>query len=73
MPQVAYHPVPPTKVVNGFLRAWGPSLGLWGVGGGILVLHLLSATPLVKREVLRKVPLIGDYWEDKTPPSDKPF
>ncbi|KZT11411.1 uncharacterized protein LAESUDRAFT_642690, partial [Laetiporus sulphureus 93-53] len=54
-------------------RRWGASLGVWGVGFGIYALYYLSVTPLMKREVLVKVPVIGSYYEDKTPASDKPF
>lgn len=46
---------------------------LWGVGAGTAALFVLSVTPLVKREFLTKVPLLGEYYEDKTPASDKPF
>ncbi|KZP23619.1 hypothetical protein FIBSPDRAFT_785737 [Athelia psychrophila] len=55
------------------LRPWAPSLALWGVGAGTAALFILSVTPLVKRELLVKVPLIGSYYEDKIPDSDKPF
>ncbi|KAG8217337.1 hypothetical protein J3R82DRAFT_5432, partial [Butyriboletus roseoflavus] len=37
------------------------------------ILQLLSVTPLVKNAFLVKVPLLGSYYEDKTPASDKPF
>ncbi|KAJ7582615.1 hypothetical protein C8J56DRAFT_955266 [Mycena floridula] len=52
-------------------RQLSPSLAIWGVGAGSAALLLLSVTPLVKREVLSKVPVVGSYWEDKT--LDKPF
>jgi hypothetical protein len=48
-------------------------LGVWGVGAGSAALFLLSVTPLVKREFLVKVPVLGSYYEDKTPASDKWF
>ncbi|KLO05905.1 hypothetical protein SCHPADRAFT_838753, partial [Schizopora paradoxa] len=52
---------------------WVPAMGIWGVGAGTAALLLLSVTPLVKREFLIKVPVLGSYYEDKTPASDKPF
>jgi len=73
MPSVQYQAVTPQKLPFRFARTWGTSLGLWGVGAGAMVLYMLSVTPLVKREFLSKVPVIGDYWADKTPASDKPF
>ncbi|KAL6309004.1 hypothetical protein BKA93DRAFT_821838 [Sparassis latifolia] len=54
-------------------RTWGTSAGWWGVGAGIYVLYLLSVTPLVKRDFLSKVPMVGSYYADKVPASDKPF
>ncbi|CAL1704347.1 unnamed protein product [Somion occarium] len=52
---------------------WAPSAIFWGAAAGIYGLYFLSVTPLVKREFLVKVPVIGSYYEDKTPASDKPF
>ncbi|KAL9714995.1 hypothetical protein Ac2012v2_001655 [Leucoagaricus gongylophorus] len=54
-------------------RRWFTSLGIWGASASVGVLLLLSVTPLVRREVLAKVPILGSYYEDKTPDSDKPF
>ncbi|KAF7353622.1 hypothetical protein MVEN_01046800 [Mycena venus] len=48
-------------------------MGAWAFGIGSGVFLLLSVTPLVRREVLVKVPLLKSYYEDKTPASDKPF
>ncbi|KAH8107022.1 cytochrome b-c1 complex subunit 10 [Cristinia sonorae] len=73
MSRVSFHTVPAHKAATDFGRRWGLSLGLWGAGAGVAALYLLSVTPLVKREVLVKVPVLGSYWEDKTPASDKPF
>ncbi|KAI0807136.1 ubiquinol-cytochrome-c reductase complex subunit-domain-containing protein [Fomes fomentarius] len=73
MSRVYHHPVPPQKPVFQFFRTWTPSLTLWGAGAGVTALYLLSVTPLVKRGFLSKVPVIGGYWEDKIPASDKPF
>lgn len=73
MERIAHHPIPEHKLPITFARRWGTSLGLWGAGAGIMALYVLSATPLVKREVLAKVPVVGAYWQDKIPASDKPF
>ncbi|CCM06161.1 uncharacterized protein FIBRA_08400 [Fibroporia radiculosa] len=73
MPRLAFHTTPDHKLPLSFARRWGPSMGLWGVGAGIMALYVLSVTPLVKREFLSKVPLVGGYYEDKIPASDKPF
>ncbi|CAL1704346.1 unnamed protein product [Somion occarium] len=71
--RVHYQPVPPTKSFVNVARTWAPSAIFWGAAAGIYGLYFLSVTPLVKREFLVKVPVIGSYYEDKTPASDKPF
>ncbi|KAM5538997.1 hypothetical protein V8D89_007220 [Ganoderma adspersum] len=73
MSRVTYQAVAPQQPAVKFFRTWTPSLGLWGAGAGVAALFLLSVTPLVKRGFLSKVPVVGGYWEDKTPASDKPF
>ncbi|KIM49274.1 hypothetical protein M413DRAFT_438452 [Hebeloma cylindrosporum] len=54
-------------------KRWVTSLGIWGVGAGATALLFLSVTPLVRRELLEKTPLLGLYYKDTTPASDKPF
>ncbi|EJD05798.1 uncharacterized protein FOMMEDRAFT_79023, partial [Fomitiporia mediterranea MF3/22] len=54
-------------------KRWIPTMGFWAVGAGTAALYLLSVTPKVKRTFLVKVPVLGSYFEDKTPPEDKPF
>ncbi|KAJ3503420.1 hypothetical protein NLJ89_g8443 [Agrocybe chaxingu] len=54
-------------------KRWVPTLGIWGASAGAGALLLLSVTPLVRRELLEKVPVLGSYYQDKTPASDKPF
>ncbi|KAI0079974.1 hypothetical protein K474DRAFT_1696098 [Panus rudis PR-1116 ss-1] len=73
MARLQYHPLPAYKATRGVARVWAPSLATWSVGAGIAALYVLSVTPLVKRELLSKLPVIGGYWQDKTPASDKPF
>ncbi|OBZ75948.1 hypothetical protein A0H81_04445 [Grifola frondosa] len=73
MSRVLYHHAPPQKLATNFARTWGLSLGMWGAGAGLAALYMLSVTPLVKQGFLSKVPVIGSYYEDKTPASDKPF
>ncbi|KAI0035736.1 ubiquinol-cytochrome-c reductase complex subunit-domain-containing protein [Vararia minispora EC-137] len=55
------------------LKAFTPSLGVWAAGAGTAALFLLSVTPKVKRTLLSKVPVVGTYFEDHQPASDKPF
>jgi len=70
---VAFRPTPVSTHQLNVLKRWATSLGIWGVGTGAAALYLLSVTPLVKREFLVKVPVLGNYFEDTTPASDKSF
>lgn len=40
------------------LRAWAPSLALWGVGTGLTLSYLLSNTPIFQHDVLIKLPIV---------------
>ncbi|KAF8509548.1 cytochrome b-c1 complex subunit 10, partial [Gautieria morchelliformis] len=77
MSSVAFNPVPNNyrigRVTPQSLKRWGPSLALWGIGAGLYATYFLSVTPLVKRELLTKIPIVGNYYADKIPAEDKPF
>ncbi|KAH9997488.1 ubiquinol-cytochrome-c reductase complex subunit-domain-containing protein [Russula vinacea] len=86
MSRLAYYPTPATRRLGSFTldacppisphctaKRWSGSLGLWGVGAGTALVFLLSVTPKVKNTLLLKIPVLSDYYEDKTPASDKPF
>ncbi|KIY66104.1 hypothetical protein CYLTODRAFT_455667 [Cylindrobasidium torrendii FP15055 ss-10] len=63
----------PLSIATSTLRPWSATAAFWGAGAGTAVLFLLSVTPLVKREFLTKIPIMGTHYEDKVPASDKPF
>ncbi|KIL69612.1 hypothetical protein M378DRAFT_156830, partial [Amanita muscaria Koide BX008] len=67
MARLVYHTQSPFKGNSLYLKPWIPSAGVWGVGVGLYALYFLSVTPLVKREFLTKIPLLGNYYQDKTP------
>ncbi|KAI0811268.1 cytochrome b-c1 complex subunit 10 [Irpex lacteus] len=73
MSRVVFHPQSTVKITNNFARQWTGSAALWGAGAGLAALYLLSVTPKIKRELLVKIPVLGSYYEDKVPASDKPF
>ncbi|KAF7311551.1 hypothetical protein MKEN_01057500 [Mycena kentingensis (nom. inval.)] len=73
MSRVVFTPTPAYAHTIQMTKRWASSLGIWGVGAGSAAFLLLSVTPLVRREVLVKVPVLNWYFEDKTPASDKPF
>ncbi|KAJ7168234.1 hypothetical protein C8R43DRAFT_1121412 [Mycena crocata] len=73
MSRLFYSSTSPLNHTLNMTKRWSSALGFWGVGGGAAVFLFLSVTPLVRREVLLKVPVLQNYFEDKTPASDKPF
>ncbi|TFL07698.1 hypothetical protein BDV98DRAFT_558327 [Pterulicium gracile] len=73
MPQLSFTRSLGAARIHNFRRVWSPSLSVWGAGTGIFLTFLLSSTPLVKREVLCKLPVVGEYYTDNTPDSDKAF
>ncbi|KAF8840978.1 hypothetical protein BDN67DRAFT_581576 [Paxillus ammoniavirescens] len=73
MAHLVVHAPSPVSITRTWARRWGPSLSMWGIGVGTAAVFLLSVTPVVKNGLLVKLPLIGNYYEDKTPASDKPF
>ncbi|KAG9122340.1 hypothetical protein FRC07_001338 [Ceratobasidium sp. 392] len=54
-------------------KPWIRTAGVWGAGAGAAVTLLMSVTPIFKKDILLKVPVLSNYFEDTTPASDKPF
>ncbi|CAO3639832.1 unnamed protein product [Cunninghamella echinulata] len=48
-----------------------PSLALWGAGAGSALALLGSDVPLVKKDILSKVPIVGGYWAVEQPESEE--
>jgi hypothetical protein len=44
-----------------------------GAAAVIYVLFLAEEIPSVSRDILQKIPLVGDYWVKEVPPEDNPF
>ncbi|KAI8889774.1 hypothetical protein K501DRAFT_237990 [Backusella circina FSU 941] len=42
-----------------------PNLATWGVAAGSAVLLFGSDVPLVKNDILSKIPIVGSYWAPK--------
>ncbi|KAI8338593.1 ubiquinol-cytochrome-c reductase complex subunit-domain-containing protein [Chlamydoabsidia padenii] len=39
-----------------------PSLAIWGAAAGSAVALLGSDVPLVKKDILSNIPIVGGYW-----------
>jgi hypothetical protein len=53
----------------------GQSLVIWGGGAVIALLLVGNKIPVVKNDILKKIPLVRGYFieQDNIPDSDKPF
>ena len=47
--------------------------GLFGVTGGIFALFFFDGVPRVQKDILQKVPIIGEFFNHEVPPEDNPF
>ncbi|GEM11846.1 cytochrome b-c1 complex, subunit 10 [Rhodotorula toruloides] len=67
----------PGRAVLGFTPAFVgrlvPNLALWSFAGAGVLFLAGSSIPLFQTDVLKKLPVVANYYEDKTPDSDKPF
>lgn len=52
---------------------WAPILGIWGAAAGIGALFLIEGVPRTRKDILSKIPFIGDHWIREIPASDNPY
>ncbi|KAK3113131.1 hypothetical protein LTR53_009868 [Teratosphaeriaceae sp. CCFEE 6253] len=61
----------------GINRATAMSLGSMAVGfgaaAGIFALFFFDEVPKVKNDILKKIPVIGDFYVHEVAPEDNPF
>ncbi|OZJ06296.1 hypothetical protein BZG36_00680 [Bifiguratus adelaidae] len=48
-----------------------PSLAGWGAAAGLGALYFLSGVPIVKRDILSKVPVIGEQFKVEMPKKEE--
>lgn len=48
----------------------GLTAGAFGGVAGIAALYFLEGVPRVRRDILQKLPVMGDYWDYEIPASD---
>jgi hypothetical protein len=51
------------------------SLAVWGGGAVVALLLIGNKIPVVKNDILKKIPIVRGYFieQDNVPDSDKPF
>lgn len=45
----------------------------YGVAAGVFVLFFFGDIPRVRKDILQKLPVFGDYFVREIPPEDNPF
>ena len=48
----------------------GMTAAAFGAVAGIGALFFLEGVPRVRRDILQKLPTLGEYWDREIPPSD---
>ncbi|PVV00349.1 hypothetical protein BB560_005274 [Smittium megazygosporum] len=48
-------------------RYWAPSAAAWTVFTGLTAFLLITDVPLIKRDVMSKIPFYRDYWKYDPP------
>ncbi|GAA5872727.1 hypothetical protein JCM3774_005042 [Rhodotorula dairenensis] len=71
--QVLKPGVAPMGISPSLVGRLAPTLALWGVAGAGALMVFASGIPLFQTDILKKIPVVADYYVDKTPDSDKPF
>ena len=51
----------------------GTTLAGFGAAAGIFAVFFFGEVPKVRKDILQKLPVIGDYWVREIPPEDNPF
>ncbi|KAJ9641973.1 hypothetical protein H2201_004507 [Coniosporium apollinis] len=52
---------------------FGATLGGFGAVAGIFALFFFAEVPKVRKDIMQKMPIIGDYFIHEIPPEDNPF
>lgn len=55
------------------LVLWSPSLMMWGATATIGALLFAEGIPKVRRDILERLPAVGEYWDRPVDPHDSPF
>ncbi|KAL7276106.1 hypothetical protein RUND412_000924 [Rhizina undulata] len=82
MSQVYISPYAPKYKVAPHIRGWPikalvpwmVSAGAFSGVAGMTAIYFLEGVPRVQRDILQKLPVIGEYWRNRgKPASDNPF
>ncbi|KAF2660763.1 hypothetical protein K491DRAFT_774384 [Lophiostoma macrostomum CBS 122681] len=54
-------------------RKWGVMGAAYGGVAGFFALFFFAEVPRVSKDIMQKVPILGDYFVKEIPPEDNPF
>ncbi|KAG9777181.1 hypothetical protein ABEF95_007124 [Exophiala dermatitidis] len=57
----------------GKIFRYGAIASGYGVAAGVFVLFFFGDIPRVRKDILQKLPVFGDYFVREIPPEDNPF
>ncbi|OCK76376.1 hypothetical protein K432DRAFT_385491 [Lepidopterella palustris CBS 459.81] len=60
-------------LTTGRMINYGMTAGAFGGVAGIFLIFFFSDLPRVRKDIMQKVPVIGDYFVREIPPEDNPF
>ncbi|CAL8580722.1 hypothetical protein XPA_006442 [Xanthoria parietina] len=63
-----FHGIGPGRALK-----FGITAGSFGVVAGVFALFFFADVPKVRRDIMQKLPVVGDYFVREVPPSDNPF
>ncbi|KAL1306550.1 hypothetical protein AAFC00_005240 [Neodothiora populina] len=52
---------------------FGTTAAGFGVAAGIFALFFFADIPRVRKDIMQKIPVIGDHWVKEIAPEDNPF
>ncbi|KAK4505276.1 hypothetical protein PRZ48_003239 [Zasmidium cellare] len=55
------------------LIRYGGLAGAFGAAAGIFAIFFFDGVPRVQKDILQKVPIIGNFFVHEIPPEDNPF
>ncbi|KAL0259255.1 hypothetical protein SLS55_006760 [Diplodia seriata] len=51
----------------------GTTLAGFGAAAGVFAIFMFAEVPRVREDIMKKVPVLGEYFDVKVAPEDNPF
>ncbi|KAF2423188.1 hypothetical protein EJ08DRAFT_596329, partial [Tothia fuscella] len=63
-----FHGITPRRAIQFGMTAAG-----FGVAAGIFAVFFFAEVPKMRKDVMQKIPVLGDYFQEEIAPEDNPF